>query len=105
MAELCTCWRRPRATVVREGHCCACPVCSAICVHRLCCLDRAHTESSHLIRDIEIRSEPPYVAVSSPSVVSSVARLRVGVASTSVLAKDGCARWWSRRWGKDVGDR
>ena len=107
MAELCTYWRRPRATVVREWHCCACPVCSAICVHRLCCRDvyRAHTESAHLLRDIEIRSKPRYVAVSSLSFISTVTGLRAGVVSTSVLAEDGRPRRWSHRWGKGVGGR
>ena len=107
MIELCRCWRHPRANAVREGHSCACPVCSAICVHRLCCLDVycAHTESAHLRTDIKIRLKPQYEAVSSPSVLSSVARLRAGVASTFGLAEDGRVRRCSRRWEKGLGGR
>ena len=105
MIELCRCWRHPRANVVHKGHCCACLVGSAICVHRLCCLDVycAHTESAHLLADIKIRLKPQYEAVSSPSVLSSVARLRAGVDSTFRFAENGRVRRCSRRWGKGVG--
>ena len=58
-----------------------------------------------MLRDIEIRSKPRCVVVGSPSVISSVARLRAGVASTSVAAEDGLARRLSRRLGKGIGGR
>ena len=83
--------------------------CFAIYVHRLCCLDvyRAQTKSAHLLRGVQIRSKPRCMAVSSPSIISYVVCLRIGVTFASVLARtclavespleEGCR--WSLQMG------
>ena len=56
--------------------------------------------SFKILRDIEIRSKPRCMAVSSPSNISYIVYLKIGIASAAVLAQGGRARRWSRRWRK-----